>query len=247
MQHNEKPAVERSLALYLALLRAYPPAVRERYGAEMALAFRDEARDAWSRAGFFGLIALWVRTVGDTIVNATRERLNACRADLCWRRVVALLADRGITLGLYLVLLLFVYPVLGVMGFDLMHIIFRLVWQVPPATIVVLAFACCFLFGLPCLDYGLLIPAWVVFVIARDGKTPGMNACGLSISTVDSSPVRRPQILLWHFASYISLLACGLGYLWVLIDPDGRTWHDIVAGVRVSLTSEVTDQRGALG
>lgn len=75
MQHTEPPAVERSLALYLALLRAYPPAFRERYGAEMALAFRDAARDALSQSGFLGLIALWVRTVGDTVVSATHERL----------------------------------------------------------------------------------------------------------------------------------------------------------------------------
>lgn len=75
MQHTEPPAVERSLALYLALLRAYPPAFRERYGREMALAFRDAARDAWSHAGFFGLIALWARTLSDTVVNATKERV----------------------------------------------------------------------------------------------------------------------------------------------------------------------------
>jgi hypothetical protein len=75
MLHTEPPAVERSLALYLALLRAYPPAFRERYGQEMALAFRDAARDAWTQTGFFGLIALWARTLADTLVNATIERV----------------------------------------------------------------------------------------------------------------------------------------------------------------------------
>lgn len=82
MHHTEPPAVERSLALYLALLRAYPPAFRERYGAEMALVFRDAARDAWSQSGSVGLIALLARTLADTVVNAIHERLYGNRKGL---------------------------------------------------------------------------------------------------------------------------------------------------------------------
>ena len=75
MQHNKPTAVERSLALYRRLLRAYPPAFREEYGDEMARAFRDAARAAWRGAGHVGMTTLWARTFTDTLVNATRERV----------------------------------------------------------------------------------------------------------------------------------------------------------------------------
>lgn len=75
MQHTEPLAVERSLAVYLWLVRAYPPAFREQYGDEMARAFRDTARAAWRRAGLAGLIALWAQTLTDTLANATKERV----------------------------------------------------------------------------------------------------------------------------------------------------------------------------
>ena len=86
MQHNEPPAVERSLAMYRRLLKAYPPAFREQYGDEMARVFRDSARAAWRGAGLGGLVVLWVRTLTDTLVNATRERVHGSKegvATLC--------------------------------------------------------------------------------------------------------------------------------------------------------------------
>ncbi|HEY3412347.1 MAG TPA: hypothetical protein VGM51_04710 [Armatimonadota bacterium] len=91
MQHSEPSAVERSLAMYRRLLRAYPPAFREQYGDEMARAFRDAARAAWQWAGTAGLIGLWARTLSDTLVNATQERVFGRRKGLtatAWELIV---------------------------------------------------------------------------------------------------------------------------------------------------------------
>ena len=82
MQHNEPSAVERSLAMYRRLLRAYPPAFREQYGDEMARVFRDAARAAWRQSGLAGMTVLWARTLTDTLINATRERVCGPRKGL---------------------------------------------------------------------------------------------------------------------------------------------------------------------
>ena len=53
----------------------------------MARVFRDAARAAWRGAGFAGLISLWMRTVTDTVVNATREHVRGSDEGVamsCW-------------------------------------------------------------------------------------------------------------------------------------------------------------------
>src|SRR6185295_15776074 len=61
--------------VYRVLLRAYPPAFRERFGAAMEQAFRDRYRAAAAR-GAAGVIALALRTGLDILVNAIAVRLH---------------------------------------------------------------------------------------------------------------------------------------------------------------------------
>lgn len=56
------------------LLHLYPPGFRAEYGVEMAQVFGDCYRDA-QRAGRSGLVALWLATLADTTVSASKERL----------------------------------------------------------------------------------------------------------------------------------------------------------------------------
>ncbi|HTB82163.1 MAG TPA: hypothetical protein VK742_00785 [Candidatus Sulfotelmatobacter sp.] len=65
--------------IYAQLLHAFPKAHRECYGAAMAQLFRDQCRDAWTDAGNFGLLKLWLRALPDLAGSSIRERLAALK------------------------------------------------------------------------------------------------------------------------------------------------------------------------
>jgi hypothetical protein len=58
-------AVQVSRRIYRWLLRAYPRDYRREWADAMEQLFRDCAADAFSRSGYFGLAALWLRTLRD--------------------------------------------------------------------------------------------------------------------------------------------------------------------------------------
>lgn len=65
------------------------------------------------------------------------------------------------------------------------------------------------------------------------GQTMGMRAWRLRV--VDDhgeAPAWRALILRYVLAS-LSLAALGLGYLWALLEPQRRTWHDLITSTLV--------------
>jgi uncharacterized RDD family membrane protein YckC len=67
----------------------------------------------------------------------------------------------------------------------------------------------------------------------RNGQTLGMQAWRLRL---DSNSGGRPglrQCLLRMLAGIPALLAAGLGYWWIWIDRERRSWHDRASGTRV--------------
>lgn len=73
---TESKAVERSCTLYLRLLRFYPKAYREEYGAPMLQLFRDQCRDAWTARRTRGLIFFWLRVLPDLLKTSVLEHLS---------------------------------------------------------------------------------------------------------------------------------------------------------------------------
>lgn len=78
---------------------------------------------------------------------------------------------------------------------------------------------------------------WVLFgwiCLARfGGATPGKRLVGLKVVKEDGSPVDGQAALARAASSLVSWYALTAGYLWALKDPQGRTWHDLIAGTRV--------------
>ena len=75
--------------------------------------------------------------------------------------------------------------------------------------------------------------ATIAFWIAK-GATPGKMALGVRI--VDAADGGRPdtaQFIGRYVASVLSLLALGLGYLWIVFDVRKQGWHDKLAGTVV--------------
>ena len=73
-----RPAAER---LFGIVLRFYPREFRERFGREMASAYRDARREAESR-GRIGAIAFWLGVLEDGLVRAPVEHLHMTMNDL---------------------------------------------------------------------------------------------------------------------------------------------------------------------
>lgn len=65
------------------------------------------------------------------------------------------------------------------------------------------------------------------------GQTLGMRAWRLKLVDDDGSPISWQQAARRCLAALLSLAPLGLGYLWILIDPQRRAWHDRLSGTRV--------------
>jgi len=81
------------------------------------------------------------------------------------------------------------------------------------------------------------------------GSTPGMMLCGLQVAS-STGDLPSPRQYLLRAAGYVlSAGTCFLGFLWVLWDDEGLTWHDRIS--RTYLTSvetfeeEVSEPAGA--
>jgi len=67
------------------------------------------------------------------------------------------------------------------------------------------------------------------------GQTLGMRAWRLKLLGRDGAPASWRQALIRYAAAWLSLLACGFGYLWIWFDRDGQAWHDRLSGTRLVL------------
>jgi len=61
------------------------------------------------------------------------------------------------------------------------------------------------------------------------GRTPGMRAANIELSTFDRQPAdaRARRIRAW--AATLSALSLGLGFLWAFLDEDTLGWHDRIS------------------
>ncbi|HEY5680711.1 MAG TPA: RDD family protein [Pseudomonadales bacterium] len=71
------------------------------------------------------------------------------------------------------------------------------------------------------------------FWVSR-GQTLGMLAWRLRlVPAAPGEPVTLRQALLRFIGALAAFATLGLGYLWMYIDPERRTWPDMLSGTRV--------------
>jgi uncharacterized RDD family membrane protein YckC len=78
----------------------------------------------------------------------------------------------------------------------------------------------------------------VYFIGSSSGQTPGMRL--LNIRCIDAETGGRVdygRAFIRYLVAIVSGLACYVGYLWMLWDPERQTWHDKVASTFVVPTS----------
>ena len=78
-----------------------------------------------------------------------------------------------------------------------------------------------------------LVIAYFGFSWTRSGQTLGMLAWRIRVLRSDGCHLRWSDVLLRLAASLLSLLPAGLGYFWMLLDPNRLTWHDRLSRTRV--------------
>jgi uncharacterized RDD family membrane protein YckC len=63
--------------------------------------------------------------------------------------------------------------------------------------------------------------------------TPGGMILQLRVTRIDGKKLEFPESLVRGLTGIFSLVVAGLGFLWMLWDPERQTWHDRVAGTYV--------------
>jgi uncharacterized RDD family membrane protein YckC len=78
---------------------------------------------------------------------------------------------------------------------------------------------------------------WYLF----DGSTVGQLLFGLRVVRADGShKLSFWQVVVRVIGFYISMAVLFLGFLWILIDPDRRGWHDKLARTKVIYTFDAS-------
>jgi len=71
-----------------------------------------------------------------------------------------------------------------------------------------------------------------IFCWVRGGRTLGMQAWKLYVVNEQGHGISYRQALVRLAGALVSWSCLGLGYLWVFIDKEQRTWHEIWSGTR---------------
>ena len=74
------------------------------------------------------------------------------------------------------------------------------------------------------------------------GQTLGMRSWHLRLVAAGEKSATWRQALMRFAAAGLSWLACGLGFFWLLLDPDQLTWHDRLSGTTIVDDSKPRDK-----
>jgi uncharacterized RDD family membrane protein YckC len=69
----------------------------------------------------------------------------------------------------------------------------------------------------------------------RGGQTLGMRAWRLKLERLDGGDISWSDALKRHLAALFSILVFGLGFIWILVDPQKLAWHDRMSKTRLVL------------
>ncbi len=68
-----------------------------------------------------------------------------------------------------------------------------------------------------------------VWMLTNYSATVGMMVLKIKITKESGGKLTYKDAILRYFASILSGVALGIGYLWMLWNPKKQTWHDIIA------------------
>jgi uncharacterized RDD family membrane protein YckC/cytoskeletal protein CcmA (bactofilin family) len=68
------------------------------------------------------------------------------------------------------------------------------------------------------------------------GTTIGGIVCGLKVVRRDGADLNWDTAIVRALGCFLSMVVCGLGFLWIVFDEDRQAWHDKIAGTLVVRT-----------
>ncbi len=81
---------------------------------------------------------------------------------------------------------------------------------------------------------GFVLPiVYYIWFWSRTGATPGKKILGVVVVNREGNPPTGTQSFVRYLGYIVSSIPFCLGFLWMLWDSEGRTWHDMMAGTRV--------------
>ena len=79
----------------------------------------------------------------------------------------------------------------------------------------------------------IVLLAYFGWLWRRSGQTLAMQTWRIKLVAANGDPLTPRQILLRYLLAWPSLLVCGIGILWALVDRDRQFLHDRLSGTRL--------------
>jgi len=79
----------------------------------------------------------------------------------------------------------------------------------------------------------LALAAYGAIMWKLKGTTVGGIVCSLKIVRVDGREIDCSTAVVRALGCFLSLIVCGLGFIWIAFDPGRQAWHDKIAGTAV--------------
>lgn len=75
------------------------------------------------------------------------------------------------------------------------------------------------------------------------GQTLGMQTWNIRLVGGDlDSRITWRCAWIRYMVAWVSLALLGLGFFWILLDPERRSWHDLASGTRMGMAERRSDQ-----
>jgi uncharacterized RDD family membrane protein YckC len=68
------------------------------------------------------------------------------------------------------------------------------------------------------------------------GTASGGLVCGLKFVRREGTELTWDTAIVRALGCFLSMVVCGLGFLWIVFDEDRQAWHDKIAGTLVVRT-----------
>lgn len=91
-----------------------------------------------------------------------------------------------------------------------------------------------------------LLGVWTFYLDRcwKSGMTLGMLAWKVKLISVNGENMSMNQRLVRFLGSLLSAICVFLGYIWILLDREKRSWHDMLSGTRLVSNRAAKNQDG---
>lgn len=70
------------------------------------------------------------------------------------------------------------------------------------------------------------------------GQSLGMRSWRIRVVTLEGNTISWQQAIIRYLAAFLSAASLGLGFLWIWIDNENRSWHDRLSNTRLVVTEK---------